>query len=312
MLTRLLGVRSRTARRGLLVFAAFLAADVGVVLAACSTSSPDAVDGTDATSESAPPVNDAGKDSPISMMDSGPMGDAGGHCSAVTGGCDIVLQDCPPQQECVVDNSGVTICQPVQGTQQLPRGRACCPSTTANPCLPGLSCVGSDCVDGSAPTARCSPACCKGDDQSCGSSDPEGISGSCDLTLVDPTSQKELYQVCTYRKKCEPYQIEPCKTGETCLVEDMAGTASCVTSAGKGNRQPCSFGNECADGLLCVGAADASVCHYACLLPGSASPFDASVQNGGPGFGGCPANEKCNIQIQDLPAWYAVCSLDGG
>lgn len=308
MITRLLTLR----RRGLLVFAAFLAADVGLALAACSTSSPDATaDGTDATSESTSSPVDAGKDAPTTRPDSGREA-GGGNCSAVKGGCDIVLQDCPPQQECVVDNSGVTVCQPVQGTQQLPLGRACCPSTSSNPCLPGLTCVGSACVDGGPATARCSPACCKGDDQSCGKSDPEGISGACDLTLVDPTSNKELYQVCTYRQRCQPFQVEPCKVGETCLVEDMAGTASCVTSAGKTNRQPCSFGNECADGLICLGDVDASVCHYACVLPGSANPFDASVQSGGPGAGGCPVNEKCNIQIQDLPAWYAACSLDGG
>jgi hypothetical protein len=306
MITRLLTLR----RRGLLVFAAFLAADAGIALAACSTSSPDATDGTDATSESTTPPNDAGKDAPTTRPDSGSEG-GGGNCSAAKGGCDIVLQDCPPQQECVVDNSGVTVCQPVQGTQQLPMGRACCPNGTGNPCLPGLTCVGSACVDGGPATARCSPACCKGDDQACGHSDPEGISGACDINIVDSTG-KELYQACTYSQRCEPFQVEPCKVGETCLVEDKAGTASCVTSAGKTNRQPCSFANECADGLLCLGDPDASVCHYACVLPGSANPFDASVQTGGPGAGGCPANEKCNIQIQDLPAWYAACSLDGG
>lgn len=311
MITRLLALPRRGARRGLLVFAAFLAVDVGIALAACSTSSPDApTDGTDATSESTGPIGDGGKDSPTTQPEASTDG-GGGNCSAAKGGCDIVLQDCPAQQECVVDNAGITVCQPVQGTQQLPKGRACCPNGNGNPCLPGLSCVGSDCTDGGVPTARCSPACCKGDDQACGHSDPEGISGACDINIVDSTG-KELYQACTYSQRCEPYKIEPCKPGDTCLVSDKAGTSACVTSAGKGNRQPCSFANECADGLLCVGDPDASVCHYACLLPGSASPFDASVQNGGPGAGGCPANEKCNIMIQDLPAWYAVCSLDGG
>jgi hypothetical protein len=309
MITRLLTLR----RRGLLVFAAFLAVDVGIALAACSSSSPDATtDGTDATSEGTAPPVDGGKDAPITRPDSGSGDGGGGNCSVVKGGCDIVLQDCPPQQECVVDNSGVTVCQPVQAAQQLERGRACCPNTAGNPCLPGLTCVGSACVDGGPATARCSPACCKGDDQHCGASVPEGIAGACDITLVDPTTSKELYQVCTYRQKCEPFQVQPCKLGETCLVEDMAGTASCVTSAAKTDRQPCTFGNECADGLICLGAADASVCHYACLFPGSANPFDAGVQNGGPGAGGCPANQICTLQIQDLPAWYAACSLDGG
>lgn len=307
MITRLLMLR----RRGAVVVAAFLMADVGLALAACSTSAPDAA-GTDATTESAPPVGDGGRDAFVTKPDATVEGGGGGHCSAAKGACDLVLQDCPPQQECTTGNDGTTFCQPVQGTQQLGIGRSCCPNGAGNPCLPGLTCVGSACTDGGVATARCSPACCTGDDQHCGKSDPEGISGACDLTLVDPTSQKELYQVCTYRQRCEPFQVEPCKAGETCLVEDMAGTASCVTSAGKTNRQPCTFGNECADGLICLGGGDAGVCHYGCLLPGSANPFDASVQNGGAGAGGCPSNEKCNIQIQGLPAWYAACSLDGG
>jgi hypothetical protein len=239
----------------------------------------------------------------------------GGHCSAAKGMCDIVLQDCPTApalQECVADNSGLTFCQPVQGTQQLPIGYACCPNGNGNPCAPGLSCVGSNCGDGGPATARCSPACCPGDDQHCGKSDPEGIAGACDLTLVDPSTSRELYQVCTYRKRCKPFQVEACKQGETCLVEDTLGTASCVTSAGKANRAPCTFGNECADGLICLGGADAGTCHYTCLLPGTVSPFDASVEKGPPGAGGCPAGEICNLQIMSLPPWYGACSLDGG
>jgi hypothetical protein len=307
MITRLLTLR----RRGALVFAAFLAADVGIALAACSTSSPD-VAGTDATAETDTAVVEAGKDAPVTTPDATVVDAGGGHCSAAKGACDIVLQDCPPQQECTTGNDGVTFCQPVQGSQQLGVGRSCCPNGNGNPCLPGLTCVGSACTDGGTATARCSPACCTGDDQHCGKSDPEGISGACDLTLVDPTTSNELYQVCTYRQRCQPFKVEPCKAGETCLVEDMAGTASCVTAAGKGNRQPCTFGNECADGLICLGGGDAGVCHYACLLPGSVNPFDAGVQNGGAGAGGCPANEQCKLGIQGLPAWYAACALDGG
>jgi hypothetical protein len=307
MITRLLTLR----RRGALVVAAFLAADVGIALAACSTSAPDAA-GSDATTESATPLVDGGTDAPTIKPDAASEGGSGGHCSAAKGACDIVLQDCPPQQECTSGNDGVTFCQPVQGTQQLGSGRSCCPNGNGNPCLPGLTCVGSACTDGGVATARCSPACCTGDDQHCGKSDPEGISGACDLTLVDPTSQKELYQVCTYRQRCQPFQVEPCKSGETCLVEDNAGTASCVTSAGKGYAQPCTFGNECADGLICLGGGDAGVCKYACVVPGSINPFDASVQNGPPGRGGCPTKESCTGKIQDLPDWYRACTIDGG
>jgi hypothetical protein len=222
-----------------------------------------------------------------------------------------VLQNCPAQQECVTAAMG-TECRPVDVSQQLGLGRACCPSTISNPCLPGLTCVGQACTDGGPTTARCSPACCKGNDQACGKSDPEGISGACDLTLVDTDTKTPLYDVCTYRERCKPFKVEPCKQNETCLVEDKAGTASCIDSFGKTNRQSCTFANECADGFICLGGADAGSCHTVCLLPGATHPFDASVENGGPGTGGCPANEVCDLRITNRPDWFAACSLDGG
>jgi hypothetical protein len=159
-------------------------------------------------------------------------------------------------------------------------------------------------------TGRCSPACCKGADQACGKSDPEGISGACDLTLIDPDSKQPLYDVCTYRQRCKPFKIEPCGPGETCLVEDAVGTSACVTSAGKGNRQPCGAANDCADGFVCLTSGDAGVCHSTCLFPGSAHPFDASVEKGGPGMGGCPAGESCEIHVTGLPSWFAACKFN--
>lgn len=293
-------------RRDALVLAAFLAADAALTLAACSTSAPDGP--ADATVDNRTP--DARTDAPVAARDA--QADAGGNCSPATGACDIVLQNCPAQQECAVDNDGKAACQPVQVAQQLPLGRACCPSSSSNPCLPGLTCVGSACTDGGPATGRCSPACCKGADQACGKSDPEGISGACDLTLVDRATKAPLYNVCTYRKRCQPFGVEPCGAGETCRVEDTVGTAACVTSAGKGNRQPCSFANECADGYICLGTGDARVCHTACLFPGATHPFDASVEQGGALKGGCPALEKCELRLQDRPSWFAACSLDGG
>jgi len=303
--------------RFLFVFAAFVAADAGLVLAACSTSSPDEPGGADATTETSTTRPDAAKDAPpVITTEAGK--DGGVNCVHVTGKCDIVLQDCPAQQECVVNNSGTTECRPVQVSQQLGIGRGCCPSPTSNPCLPGLSCIGNACVDGGTPSARCSPACCEGDDQKCGKSDPEGISGACDLKLVGGGST-ELHNVCTYRPRCKPFKEEPCKTGETCLVEDKVGTASCVTlfgATGKTNRQPCVASNDCEDGLQCFIESDAGTggtCRTICLFPGATHPFDAGVEDGGPGKGGCPGTEKCTIAFSNRPSWYALCALpDGG
>ncbi len=311
---RFSSLRRSLRRRGIVLVAAFLAANAAIGMAACSTSSPDA-EGADATTETRAP--DAAKDAPVIPQDSALDAGKVGNCSPAKGPCDIVLQDCPAQQECVVSASNGTECRKVESSQQLPIGRGCCPNNPGgNPCLPGLTCVGTPCVDGG-PTAtgRCSPACCKGDDQACGKSDPEGISGACDITLYAADTNTALHDVCTYRQRCKPFKVEPCTATQVCLVEDKVGSASCVDSFGKTNRQPCTFGNDCADGFICFGggADGGGTCHTVCLLPGSTSPFDASVEEGGPGKGGCPAGEKCDISnFKDLPSWFALCSLDGG
>lgn len=311
-LTFLLGnLRTRARRRGVLFVAAFLVADAGVALVACSTSSPDP-ESTDASTEGSTQV-EGGKDGTTPQNDGAVDGGVVGNCSPANTKCDLVLQNCPAQQECATKNAGGTECRAVQSSQQLGMGRACCPGGS-NPCLPGLTCVGQECSDGGPKTGRCTPACCKGNDQACGKSDPEGISGACDLTIVDST-QKALHDVCTYRQRCKPFKVEPCPTGDICIVEDKAGTATCVSpfqGTGKNNREACSLANDCADGLTCVQAGDAGICRTVCLLPGATHPFDAGVENGGPGRGGCPAGEACNTRISDTPDWFAVCSIDGG
>lgn len=252
----------------------------------------------------------------------GPEADAGGrqgNCTPVKGPCDLVFQDCVDRdgrkQECVVarvSGGGLTTqCVPVQSSQQLPLGRACCPGE-ANPCLPGLSCVGDPCVDGGSVTARCAPACCEGDHASCGQSDPEGIGGQCDVMLV--SNQTPLHRVCSYRERCKPFGVEPCRPNQICIVEDKIGTASCIGSNGLTLRQSCRFGNDCDDGLACVRRGDAGVCRMLCLALGSSPPFDASAADGAPGRGGCPASETCSgPTLPTLPDWMRLCELpDGG
>lgn len=312
-------------RRPLLLF--FLlslpTAAAGAVVAACS-SDPEVTgsDGPDATSD--------GSNGGDARADGTTIGDAGGgkdggNCSAVKGPCDIVLQDCPDskgqKQECIVTQAGseagalTTRCIAVQASQTLPAGRSCCPNAPGgNPCLPGLSCVGAPCVDGGPVTGRCSPACCEGDDQACGLSSPEGIAGSCDVTLF--TEDTEVHRVCSYRERCKPFKQEPCNLGSTCLIEDKLGTAGCLTSQEKTLGTPCGFANDCADGLFCYSAQQdggGARCHMICLTPNSVHPFDAGVEDGGPLKGGCNPNEQCTTtNFSNLPAWFSLCTLDGG
>lgn len=303
------------------------------VLIGCDSTSPAPDEPSqDASVDAALPddagATDTGTVDASTDRDEPPQEDAGGHCSTIEGPCDIVLQNCPVDgegrpQECVTAgpaHARTTACIPVQATQQLPKGRACCPPTDENPvntCLPGLTCVGRPCEDGGPPTGRCSPACCAGDDPSCGTSDPEGVSGSCDLSLVDENGEP-LHMVCSYRERCKPFGVEPCKASHTCLVEDENGMASCVTSFGKTEGQPCTFSNECGDGLYCLQRAseDAGVCRVMCVTPNAILPFDAgpSPETAGPGKGGCASPQGCNIGgFKGLPPWLSFCRLpDGG
>ena len=311
----------------LLFFLLSVPAAAGTAFVAACSSDPEVTGGDvpDATSDTTT-GGDARTDAPTNGDAGG--GNDGGKCSAVKGPCDIVLQDCPDKsgqkQECIVTqptgaggNPGAltTKCIAVQASQTLPAGRACCPNNAGgNPCLPGLSCVGAPCVDGGPVTGRCSPACCEGDDQVCGLSDPEGIAGSCDVTLF--IEDEEVHRVCSYRERCRPFKQEPCKQGSACLIEDKLGTAGCLTSQEKTLGSPCGFANDCADGLFClIQSADAGSgkCRMICLTPNSVHPFDASVEDGGPYMGGCPTNETCTLSgFSDRPGWFSLCTLDGG
>ena len=305
-------------RRSALLLAVFFFVDAGVAAIACSSSSAPGFDTPDATTDDEGGLKDGGLDSNTPNGDTGPQG--GGHCppdgSPVTSSpCDVVLQDCPKDskgntQECVV-NGTASECVALQASEQLSIGKACCSNNSSgNPCSPGLTCVGNPCVDGGPISGRCSPACC--DDKVCGKSDPEGITGSCDLTIVNDT-QTPLYNVCSYRLRCQPFGVEPCTNGQGCEIDDSQGTATCIDTSGKTNRQSCSFKNDCADGYICFGGGATGLCHYMCLLPNTVSPFDAGLVEAGAGKGGCPAGEACTVSFMDAPAWLGACALpDGG
>ncbi len=309
---------------------------LGIFVEACSSSSGGGFSTDDAGSDAT--VNtgsDAAADGTTQGNGDGAAGDAGGHCTPIMGACDIVLQDCPKSktgeaQECVVGGSGsnlVTQCAPTQASEQLPTGRACCPSNQGNPCLPGLECIGDPCPDAGADaaaaiqTGRCSPHCCSNDQ--CGVSDPEGISGACDLTLV--SGGKDLYYVCTYKETCKPLGVQACKTAATgCIVQDKFGTGNCTPIFGTASKEHelCDGFTHCGDGMMCFfkqfpdggqvflpDASAAQECLYLCHTPNSATPFDGGLLTNAPGHGGCPAAETCKdvLNKSDFPAWLSLC-----
>ena len=142
---------ARDARRGRLFFffAAFVAADSAAVMVACSSSSHDDAAPDSSTEASSP--GDGGKDGPVVRPEAG--AETGSSCVSpanVKGTCDVVAQNCPANQECVVADGKNTECRAVETSQQLGVGHACCQGSGAgNPCLPGLMCIGGEaCTDG--------------------------------------------------------------------------------------------------------------------------------------------------------------------
>jgi hypothetical protein len=334
--------------RVVLLLLCALLGGAGSLAAACSSSSSNGFSGSDGSADGSSSDSTSHQDSMaeggmdrVGMTDTGNPTDSGtimdgsggfdgppANCSPVTGPCDIVSQNCPSGQECDLarasDGGFTTGCVMDQVTQHLPKGHSCCPSGSVNPCDPGLECIGNTCdPDAAAPqTGRCTPHCCLGpdggDNTPCGMSVPEGYPGHCDLNIGDPNNPTQtLYSVCTYAAGCEPLQVQPCTPGNTCLVSDMQGTASCVQifnpdgGPGLGEHQHCDFANECADGLMCLtfttpDGGMLSQCAWLCWT-GAPTPFDAGVLNMVPGTGGCPMNENCGSATSIFPAWLGVC-----
>jgi hypothetical protein len=154
-------------------------------------------------------------------------------------------------------------------------------------------------------------------------SDPEGISGACDIGITfDGTNSS--YYLCTYKEFCKPLGVQPCKTaGSVCVVTDKQGTASCqpiFNGDASAEHQPC--GNGCADGLGCFikQFSDGGVatfpdggpqdeCLWFCYTPNSSTPFDAGLLNNQPGHGGCPGGETCKpvLDKNAFPVWMSLC-----
>jgi hypothetical protein len=294
---------------------------VGALGAACSSSSssstgddstgPLDASGVDST-EPDSQAHDTGTSFDTGLQDSGaPLGD----CSAVGGSCDIVAQNCPSGQECVLTSGAggatVTACEPTQPSESIQKGYPCCPGQS-NPCLPGLECNGqSACTDGGTPTGVCAARCCEGDDSVCGMT-PEGVAGHCDIGVVD-NDGGPLYSICDYSPACKPFGVQPCATGQECVVTDMAGTSTCVSiynPPGVAEGAACTAANACQSGLMCLGSsATNTTCIMLCLVPNQTPPFSTTGLADGPTTGGCNAGKTCSgADVASIfPPWLGIC-----
>ncbi len=280
----------------------------GGAIAACSSNGgfPDG-GGPDGTSPS-DASNDTKTGTDASKQNDGGTQNDGstGPCTTttLTGNCDIVAQNCPNGQECdavQVDGGDQAQCVP-NTTGNIQEGYACTQSGNTNPCVAGLECIAN----------RCAKPCCFGVDSECGTSHPEGYTGRCE-TVVNGE-----YAICTYSPSCEPFQVQPCTSGQECAVEDKNGTSICQTiyptDGGLSEGVKCLYANDCKDGLDCIGALDggAATCTYECYVP--PGPFDAGITSLGAGKGGCPNAETCQAVTltgpdggAENPSWLGLC-----
>jgi hypothetical protein len=295
---------------------------VAVVLASCATLALGAVSCSSSNkSTSDASVDSSGVDS--SGNDDGgadTMGDVGdevvlkGGCEDIDGSCDLVLQNCAAGKQCVQFGTH-TQCASTSPKQHIAKGYLCCPGR--GDCAPGLQCLGGPPCTGPdagppAGGARCTPACCQGDDTPCGNT-PEGFQGTCNLRIENPNNTNEtLYWVCLYVEPCKPFGIQPCPVGDGCYVIDNNGGFECAAiynnggpPAGEG--APCQSVNSCADGLDCLGSPDGGfACTMICYTGKGNPPFNANQVDGGPYSGGCSKGKTC-MQDINYPAWLGIC-----
>lgn len=292
----------------------------GVLAAACSTGSSSPSGGADASVTDVSSPGEAATQRDAGGGDAASESSLKGGCEPVEGSCDLVLQGCPSGSQCVSgplpDGGYTAACGPTYGVQHIAAGYPCCrpSSPDADPCLPGLTCVGDPCV-GDAGGGRCSPYCCAGVDTPCGVS-PEGFTGHCDIGVVDDAGTP-LYDVCDYAPICQPLGLLPCPSGYTCLVEGTIGGAKCspiynggAPPAGEG--QPCTYDNSCQSGLMCLATSGAdggsvSDCYMLCSTGKGTPPFDAGALGMMPGTGTCNPGKQCGTATQIFPAWLGVC-----
>lgn len=298
-------------------------------IAACSSSGDDSLaqdSGTDGTVGDGSGGDGSTKDGSASDGGGGDSGPVSCPAQTLSGTCDLVLQNCPSGNECVpilnADNSVTAQCQPA-GTGAVPQGHECCPNAAnQGGCVSGTFCLGNDCsvLDGGpgSKSGRCSPYCCQGDNGKCGSSDPEGLKGTCDTNIIGQNPQDggdlQFGSGCTYKPPCKPFHVQSCgsDTNSTCTLQDDGVSFRCsgiFQPPGQDAGTLCNSANACANGLECLGPIDAgATCTIMCYrADGGTPPFDASVLTNAPGFGGCPVGSACNGTLVGGPGWYGFC-----
>jgi hypothetical protein len=214
-----------------------------------------------------------------SIPDAGPI-DCGASVTnpAVAAGvCDLLLQNCGPNQTCeptVVNGTDTTICVPATGLKSA--SESC---YAADECAAGLLCIGltanvaGTCVGFCCPDGRNLP--CNG--------------GACNQQVGFGAISANM---CSYGVHCDLLAQSQCPAGEGCHVEIAAGQDVSVCIENSSTPVPllgtCTYINDCADQQQCFhpGGQGSGTCLWYCALSGTSTKLP-------PGLGGCPSGQTC-------------------
>jgi hypothetical protein len=222
-----------TTTRSLRVWVAVLA-----VAAACNKDRPSA-------------NQDAGTDAPIVA----PMGPPILPTCGRGGTCDLIAQDCGPEQSCVLDEHGAALCvaRGVAGDGQDCAGN--------DQCQPGLNCD----LDATN-TGRCRRLCCP------------SATGGCSIETSCVGLEMADVGLCLPGAQCRPPDLG-CEPGEACYIVGGRGTVACLPVGSGARGSACDRVNACDPGLACLRAAGAAA---ACVA--MCDPFTSD---------GCADGETC-------------------
>jgi len=256
-----------------------LAVSIGALVSACTSADPppprpaQEIDAGGAADAAFVAPSDARLDAPLDAgsieSDSALGGDDAAPPTSmscgVAGECDVVAQDCAPENACYVYGaSGAPLaphCAPEGGVGLN------APCTTVNDCAAGYACYGS----GGGVMGQCKRYCCR-DAPECGA----------EQVCSRIHSSAPAFGICTGGSDCTlmPAFIG-CPTGLSCYVVSGAGSRDCFRTGTLTEGSDCTTLNGCLPGFGCLQPAptDTARCHKYCDL------FDVPSD--------CPSGQRC-------------------
>lgn len=213
--------------------------------------------------------------------------------------CDIVKQDCADMTAtCVYDGTAKhNVCTKLATGTKL-KGESCASQAE---CDRGLFCYGG----------KCSPACCSGDNSTC------GTGGACNLAITDDGGAV-IHYACSYNPGCKPFKYD-CPSGMVCLFNDEPDVFKCSTPSssgglGKAPGGACTYVNDCGESQACftlTSGGDAggatSKCYLFCWMMTPSGFMPGTTPDGR-----FPADGDCNVGGTNYGTCQGVTGIGGG